>query len=219
MIKEFSPTFLYRSDLNQPPKQFATTFNNPKYLDSHLGYKNQAGLFFFTDSRDIANCLAQNECVERKSNNYFLTTVSVNKPLQLIDFTNSFNIYQMLCVLTDLGINVLTSNFKTFEDSQDFKSLDTIFNAAEEAIEPVQKFDDIQKIKMHSNSSYEDIGLFGQRLTDFQNGIHFKQIMTDQYPNIDGYTWREFGDDRGYSYCLFEPVKLEIHNVQQIACR
>lgn len=219
MIKEFSPNFLYRSDLNQPPKQFETTFNNPKYQDSQLGNKNQAGLFFFTDSSDIANCLAQNECVERKFNNYYLTTISIIQPLSLIDFTNSFNIYQMLCVLTDLGLNVLTSDFKTFEGMQDFKSLEPIFNSAEAAIEPVQKFDDIQQIKIHSNSTYDNVGLFGQRLTDFQNGVHFKQIVTKQYPNVNGYIWREFGDERGYSYCLFNSDKLEIQSVQEIACR
>ena len=219
MIKELSPNFLYRSDLYQPPKQFEKTFNNIKYLDSQLGNKNQAGLFFFTDTSNIAESLAQNECIELKSNNYFLTTVLVNQPLQLIDFTNCLTIYQMLCILADLKINVLTNNFKTFEGTRDFKSLESIFNAAEEAIEPVQKFDYIQQIKMHTNSNYEDVGLFGQRLTDFQNGIHFKQIVSDQYPNIDGYIWREFNDERGYSYCLFDSAKLEIQSVHQIACR
>jgi hypothetical protein len=39
-------------------------------------------------------------------------------------------------------------------------------------------------------------------LTDFENGIEFKQIIKEIYPDVDGYIWREFNDPRG-AFLLF----------------
>ena len=114
----------------------------------------------------------------------------------------------MLCLLKDLNLNVLTEEFKTFENNNNFLQLKNIFESAELEKDSLKKLKIIQNLKVHSKSKLEDIGLFGQRLTDLENGIIFKRIINEKYPNIDGYRWKEFNDNRGYTYCLFDSTKL-----------
>ncbi|MFT3918433.1 hypothetical protein [Cloacibacterium sp.] len=206
MTKEINLT-LYRYDISKPPTNWDTDFLSCEYDTEEHGHKNKAELFFFTDSLDIANDLGKCSAKKHSKPEYFLTTTKTQK-LKLIDFSNRFNIYQMLCLLHDLCIDVLTSDFKTYENNNHFGQLKNIFEAAEKEADSKKKFDIIKNLKVHSNSNYEHISLFGQRLTDFDNGLHFKKLVKEKYSDIDGYLWREFNDNRGFTYCLFESRKL-----------
>lgn len=215
MIKEINLT-LYRYDISEPPKNWDTNFLNFEYDTEEHGHKNKAGLFFFTDSLDLAKDLGKCSAKKNLKYEYFLTTTTT-QTLKLIDFSDRYNIYQMLCMLDDLEIDVLTKDFKTYESENHFGQLKNIFEAAEKESDSMKKLDIIKNLKVHPNSNYEHISLFGQRLTDFNNGFHFKRVVKEKYSDIDGYLWREFNDDRGFSYCLFDSEKLNSKTTEKNA--
>lgn len=204
---------LYRFDLVKTPNKWSTDFKNSNYSYGELGNKNQAGFFFFLDSIDKANNFGENYAINKNQDYYYITKTQTSNQLKLIDFSNSYNIYQMLCVLKDLGIDVLTKNFKTFENEETFATLREIFYEAEREKEMKKKTMLIKKLKVHSKSNFNATGLFGQRLTDFTNGKIFKELVQELYPEIDGYCWNEFEDGKSneiniLSYCLFNSNKL-----------
>lgn len=214
MIKEFS-TALYRYDLNQPPPDWTPTFFNFEYDTNEYGHKNKANLFFFTDSINIAKDLGKNAAQKYSRAEYFLTSLRSSR-VKLIDFSSSYNIYQMLSLLQELNIDVLVKEFKTYEDDNDFSQLRSFFEAA--LIEPddIKRLHLIQNLKVHSASDFTNISLFGQRLTDFDNGLKFKEKVKKIYPDVDGYIWREFQDKRGLTHCLFDAQKLIAKSTEKI---
>ncbi|MBI2722798.1 MAG: hypothetical protein HYX39_11550 [Bacteroidetes bacterium] len=199
---------LYRYDLDKPPDNWDKGFLNFEYDTAEYGHKNKAQLFFFTNSKEIAIDLGT--CATKKYNRdfFYLTETTTIGKVHLIDFHERHNIYLMISLLNDLNINVLTDDFKTYELQNTFNELKIIFDQAEAEKDSIKKVKHIYKLKAHSNSHYEDISLFGQRLTDFDNGINFKKIVNTANPNIEGYRWKEFNDDRGFTYCLFDSTKL-----------
>ncbi|WP_119790728.1 hypothetical protein [Flavobacterium anhuiense] len=201
-------TDLFRYDLQVPPKNWGSEFFNEEYFFEGLGHKNKAKLYFFTDSPAIANSLGQTACCEKECEYYYLPTLRTTEPLRLIDFSRCISIFQMLCTLQDLNIDVLTDQFRTFENENTFLQLRTIFENISQEPDTQKKISLIYSLKVHSQGQYSDVGLFGQRLTDFENGIKFRQIIKEIYPDADGYIWREFNDPRGLSYCLFDSEKL-----------
>ena len=209
MIIEIKP-LLYRCDLVEPPIEWSKSIKSiEKNYNNGLEPKNKADLFFFTDSLAIANDLGRNAAIENNKNLYFLTSLSeFNCPVKVIDFSNSYNIYQMLWLLSEIDIDVLSNKFQTFEGSNDLESLKPIFDSVELEKDSNKKKNLVYQLKIHSLRSFDDISLFGQRLTDFENGIIFKEIVKLKYPDVDGYKWQEFKDKRGYTYCFFDCDKL-----------
>ena len=199
---------LFRYDIIEQPENWDTNFQNPEYETKEYGHKNKANLFFFTDSENIAKDLGQGAANNKCLDEYFLTKSKTDLCLTLIDFYNRQNIYQMLCLLNDLKINVLTKDFKTYEGDSTFLDLKSIFDNAVAETDLLKKASIVSKLKVHSKSNVTDISLFGQRLTDFDNGLKFKLIIKDIYPKIDGYRWKEYNDDRGFTYCLLDSKKL-----------
>lgn len=208
MIVEVSPK-LYRYDLEEPPIQWSTNFFSiePNYNDPVLGHKNKAGLFFFIDSLNSAKELGCIAGRREKKEKYYLTELSkFSIPLKLIDFKDNDNIYHMLCNLTDMGINVLTDNFKTYKiNEQSFSDYRLFFEHAELETDSNNKRRLIDQLRI-GTLSVEAIGIFGQRLTDFDNGLAFKSLIKSLDPSIDGYRWRE--NREGLTYCLFDSKKL-----------
>jgi hypothetical protein len=210
--------FLYRYDLDLPPTYWSANFKNFEYKDATLGNKNKAGLFFFTDSLDIANHLGVNAARNESRNEYHLTTVKIDTTLSLIDFSKSHRIYQMLCVLDDLKIRNLMNGFETFENEITFKKMNQLFDEIAFETDIVKKSNIITgQLKFNINFRDSlDVSIFGQRLTDFDNGIKFKKLVNDIFPKIDGYKWREFEDNRGLTYCLFNSNKLPSKTTMKI---
>lgn len=210
---------LYRYDLDQPPTDWSTDFKNFEYRDTKLGDKNKAGLFFFTDSLDIAKHLGNSAAIKESKAEYYLTTsAQIDNTLNLIDFSNCWNIYQMLCVLDDLKIRNLVNNFETFISDITFNQMNQLFDEIELEKDIIKKSNIITgqlKFSKNFRDSF-DVSLFGQRLTDFDNGIKFRKIIKDNYSEIDGYKWREFEDNRGLTYCLFDSDKLPLKTTDKI---
>jgi hypothetical protein len=213
MITEVTPK-LFRYDLDEPPSNWSTSFynNEGNYNDPILGHKNKAGLFFFIDSIVTANELGKIASRRENKDKYFLTTLDeFVSPVKLIDFSNNDNIYFMLCNLVDNGIDVLTDKFKTynkFQKENDFGEFKSIFSLAETAASEreINKWRGLLDQLKIGTSSSEDVGLFGQRLTDFDNGLIFKSLVKSLHPDIDGYRWKE--NQSGFTYCLFESRTL-----------
>lgn len=214
MTKEASIT-LYRYDSRQPPEDWDISFLSYEYDTIEHGHKNKAGLFFFTDSLEIANELGKCAAINNSQMEYFLTTTQT-KNAKFIDFSNCQNIYHMLCLLADLGIDVLTEDFKTYEYENHFGQLKSHFEAAELETDIFKKANIIKNLTVHSKTDFHNISLFGQRLTDFDNGKFFKKIVTEKYSYIDGYVWREFNDNRGLTYCLFDSSRLTTKTTEKI---
>lgn len=202
----------FRYDLKEPPRDWDDSFTSGEYIHDQIGEKNKAGLFFFTNSEEIAKKLGRN-AVQKNKEGYFLTRCETVKRIKIIDFSCCDNIYQMLRVLMDLNIDVLNDDFRTCEESngrylKTFSFLREHLEAFEEETEDHSKrLKILQNIKLDPKSDPYDVRLFGQRLTDFDNGLHFKAAVLDSNPDIDGYRWKEFPEE-GWTYCLFEPKKL-----------
>ena len=113
---------LYRYDLELPPNEWSTDFKNFKYNTTNHEVKNKAGLFFFTDSIDIANHLGINAANNESRTEYYLTTVKIEGASNIIDFSNSINIFQMLRILEDLKIRKLLNEFETFINDVTFSN-------------------------------------------------------------------------------------------------
>lgn len=196
MITDFTEKELYRYDLAQPPTDLSTSFLSIEYEGSEHVHKNQTGLFFFTDSSAIAEDLGKVASEKKQKSEYFITQARA-KNLRLIDFSQSFNIYQMLCVLKELNIDCLTTEFRTYEGENVFSTLKPFFDNVEAETNPIKKMALLNNLKVHSKSDIYDISLFGQRLTDFKNGLEFK-------------------DNRGLPYCLFNADKFVYKEINTI---
>ena len=214
MIKELE-IILYRYDLQKPPTDWDTNFLNFEYITEEHGHKNKAKLFCFTDSKEIAINLGGNASAKNIRTEFYLTSTKT-KTLKLIDFSSKDNIFQMLHLLSKMNLDVLIPDFKTYENENDFGQLKSFFDAilVETDFLKIPKI--VENLKVHTKSNYEDISLFGQRLTDFDNGLKFKKLVQGKYPDIDGYMWKEFNDNRGYTYCLFDSKKLTEKSTERI---
>ena len=200
-------TELYRYDLEKPPDKWDSDFLNFEYQTEEYGHKNKAKLFFFSDSKQTVRELGLNAAIKYNRTKYYFTKANTILPVKVIDFDNRHNIYQMLCLLSDLGIQVLTNDFKTYEEDKTFGELKIHFDKAELEEDTIKKMNIIPQMKVHTNSDYENIGLFGQRLTDFDNGLYFKKLVKSIDSQIDGYRWWEF-NKKSFTYCLFDCEKL-----------
>src|SRR5690554_4847060 len=214
MITETSNT-LYPYDLRQPPEKWDSSFLSCEHNTIEQGHKNKAGLFFFTDSINLAKHMGKYAACKYCLTKYFLTTAQT-QTIKLIDFRNRHNIYQMLCLLKELEIDVLTENFRTYENENYFGQLKSIFKTAESETDIIRKYNIIKQLTIHSKSRHDDIGLFGQRLTDFDNGIFFRKIVKEKHSDIDGYIWHEAKNKCGSTYCLFDSQKIEKRSTEVI---
>ncbi|WP_406843481.1 hypothetical protein [Flavobacterium soyae] len=201
-------TDLFRYDLQVPPKGWKSDFLNDEYLFEGIGHKNKAKLYFFTDSIQIAHSLGIEACRKNGKEYYYLTSLNTVNELQLIDFSKCATIYQMMDILHELNIDIFTDQLKTFENDNNFLQLRPIFDSILEEPDLRRKVDLISKLTIDTRTDCYNTGLFGQRLTDFANGIIFKEMVKRTCPHADGYIWKEFNDPRGLSCCLFDSEKL-----------
>ncbi|MGM1057521.1 MAG: hypothetical protein ACQEWG_16665 [Bacteroidota bacterium] len=111
---------------------------------------------------------------------YFLTKCQTSENIKIIDFSHCYDIYQMLRTLNVLNVNVLTNDFKTYEErrgpfSNSFSFLRVHCEDLENETDSIIRLKILNKIKVFPEGNVGDVGLFGQRLTDFDNGINFKK--------------------------------------------
>ena len=200
---------LYRADKDAPPLKWSSSFKNSQYHYPEMGYKNKSGLFFFTDSIEIAITIGKKFNLET----YYLTECKVKESAKIIDFSFCNTIFEMVTILTDLGIDILTNDFKSYNNTTgphitsfgDFKS---IYEELQGGSVLLHKF----HLGMSDN---HNVGYFGQRLTDFDNAQHFLKLVKKF--GLDGYRWRESYDPRGLTYCFFDSSKISNPETQIIS--
>ncbi|KOY86653.1 hypothetical protein AD998_11320 [bacterium 336/3] len=211
-------TKLYRYDIEEPPKNWDDNFKNPEY-QTGSEHKNKANLYFFIDTKETAKKLVENVKI-KQFNQYYISSCETMYMLKIIDF-DGLNIYGMLDVLYHLKINVMTDDFKTYIDNSQLETFkkfqdpyDTIKNIDNKINKSSQdyllKIEAFSKLKLNDSWKLEEdnSGVFGQRLTDFDNGIEFKKLVGALNKKIDGYRWKENKDNDGFTYCLFNSKKL-----------
>jgi hypothetical protein len=211
---------LFRYDIVKPPIDWSTDFKNPEYVFEGIGNKNKAGLFFFTDCESVAEDFGR-EALKRNhvtSNEYYLTSLDLLRPLKLIDFSNSINMYQMFCLLEDEGIDVLTPDFRIYESNtckKTFEEFKIKIDKANSESNTLKKAGIINSLTFNGaiNNNHA-MSILGQKLTDFDNGLAFKELILKSKLDIDGYRWSEDYYNRGYSYCILNSDKLGQKNTE-----
>jgi hypothetical protein len=204
MITTLSVGFkLYRSDSNEPPIDWDSQFINPAY--SYNGrIKNMASNFFFTDNIESARLIGKTY----EKGCHFLTECEIAIPeFKIIDFSNCLSVYMMIEILESLNIDVLNADFKFYIEQKepfesDFEELATHYLAAKEG-----NMNSLFKLKI-PGLTVRDTGQFGQRFTDFENGLAFKKLIDALPYPIHGYRWREDKDPDGLSYCIFKSAYI-----------
>jgi len=195
---------LYRNDGTETPEEWSTSFKNSSYIYPGVGCKNIAGFYFFTDSINLAEDLWWLD----KTKGYYLTTCYADG-IHILDFSRCHTIMDMLHVLTITGFDVLNENFKTYEEAdRNFVSTFADYKRDYDLVVSEYNQDSLNRI----NHMYGNTGIFGQKLTDLDNGFKFHELIKT-WPSmfgekIDGYRFRESDEERGFTYCFFDSSKL-----------
>lgn len=195
---------LYRNDSDPPPSNWSRNFKNPRYNFENVGDKNRAGFFFLTDSID----LAEDKWWQDRTKGYYLTTCYTGR-IHILDFSLCTTIMDMMFLLHRNNFDFW--NLKTYEDpSNEYIQRFDEYRADFDLVMTnyIQNEKSLKKI----NSMFGNVGIFGQKLTDVDNGTLFHNLLKQWDgigdSKIDGYRFRESDDLRGYTYCFFDSDKL-----------
>jgi hypothetical protein len=219
--------YFWRGDESKPPADWTDEFaRETSYgkMSSKHGPKNQAGLFFFHDNRRMSEGYCETLRDHSRRTVFWLSTTKSTEPLNIIDFSQAGSIFEALRILRDLGIDVISRSFMTY-DELGGDNVESVRNFAEigEAYEEASRLiatggkttthtttiENIQRrIAFRNAARHTPVSIFGQRLTDFQNGPALVNLVQHCGHRIDGYRWREHNDNRGLTYCLFSHIKL-----------
>ena len=201
MITDLPKGFaLYRSDINEPPETWNKDFINPTY--NYNGFvKNLAGNLFFFDNESAARKLGKTYA----QGYHYLTACNINiDDCRIIDFSECGSVYMMIRLLDELGIQVMTDDFKLYMESA--PPHEATFREFSIAYDKAKAGDTFSAVKVKfPGKTARDIDIFGQRLTDFNNGIIFKELIDKMENPIHGYRWTEQDAAGIYSYCIFSP--------------
>jgi hypothetical protein len=196
-----TPIELFRYDLKQPPTSWNSEFQsqNSEYANIlEKGPKNTEQFYFLHDNIETTKAISKIACEKNKQNNYWLTKSKTLEPIKILDFSSCECLHDILVIMDSLKINIYNSEIII----NGFKNLN------------------IQSLKDHNRNTriihqvpeLIEASWFGQLLTDFQNGKHFKKLLLDANIEIDGYRWCENIDPYGLTYCFFQKEKLASPN-------
>lgn len=205
---------LYRADYEKPPDKWSTDFKC--YNFETVGNKNQAGLFFLSDSIDIAHSLGNIYCKKRNIKSYYLTECRTEN-IRLIDFSYCSSLIDMIKVLAILNIDVFTDEYKTYEEGKNVQHLKTLRKFRSAYVDFTEERNPNHVFTQLSDAGYDDdpVGTFGQRITDFDNGIRFIETIRQwvaKSTDIDGENATTHGDSLTV---FFLQQSFLTHNVQK----
>lgn len=198
---------LYRYNLGiNLPSEWSIGYSSPEYFSPKYGRKNAIGAFFFFDDRQVAKqTLAQaiyNQ--SEKGNNYTCGTIThceINNEIRLLDLSTGLckcsNIISVLC---DLGIDVVSDKFYNYQKDLPHSCLQDVIGElfSEDKLTAMKAANEINQFFLNCPP------LLGQSLTDFSNGLEFKNILNNI--GFEGYAfWENLICD---TYCLFNSEKI-----------
>lgn len=207
-------TFLYRYGLGvEVPSDWSTDYHSPEYYSQQYGRKNQIGAFFFyLDEQTARNVLGQAiKNSSKRGEEYPNNTITICQTLediQLLDITGCQRPVQILNILYDEGIDVLTDEFVRHLNGN------TPFSVIREYHQFIMQHETenerpINREKLNCASKIDDffqwlVGYTGQLLTDFENGAPFKRQLQEK--GYEGYRFME--EKSSPTICIFESKKL-----------
>lgn len=218
MIVNKGTTF-YRYDISSEPlpKDWDDTLKSIEYSNTAFGPKNQVGFFFFYDNQETAESVGRIAINRTNSTrSMIITSCQIVEDINLLDLTKydgvlldvqSDHPLTLLNILKSYGINVLTEGFHRYNtDVIPFSSLADDFSLVHQPVT-----NDLIQIKNRINAAtrineffYDCIPFLGQSLSDFANGLTFRDILENH--EYDGYLFLE--EPSSPTYCLFRKNKL-----------
>lgn len=217
---------LHRYDVECPPEDWDADFKNQEYVYSDecedLRIKNRIGAYFFFDNKVTAYCTGAIAAKKLNRKRIWLTETSIASKIQLLDFSHFDNISSLLLAFDEIGFDVLTERFHKFNLKAACESFAELRPLVERLKQLYAKPDKTDKEHFEIINTASDIGnffygnhriyYFGQILSDFSNGIEFKEMLLSK--GYDGYIFRESHDSPTYcilnSDALSKPVHQEI---------
>lgn len=152
-----------------------------------------ANLFFFYSNEDGAHNTARIAARKCGKEGYWITKVEVLSSLILLDLAHKNNAYLMLLELFEDGIDVLTDDFE-YRDNVlgslcKFSRLRKTFELSLDISDEKEILIDEVNAKLECPQYYGAFSYLGQMLSDFENGIYFKNILRQK--QYDGYVFSE----------------------------
>ena len=206
IILEIGDT-LYRYDLCENlPNIWDPNYHNIEYTYGGLGYKNSIGAIFLYSKklaaeRTLKNAIKKQASKGRNFTNATITSTRIEQEIKLLDLSSGINnCSNLISVLYELGIDVTTDYYYSYQKKESFKCLhSSLMNLY--STEPKLKLNGAKEI---NNFFYDFTNLLGQSLTDFNNGHVFKRQLEDLL--YEGYVFQE--TTTSDTYCIFSPNKL-----------
>lgn len=223
-------TPLYRYDLEKPPIDWDPSYKNLEYRDINIdGHsKNEGSLnFFFTDEQ--STILTANQALKKfpAYKGFYLTKTQLVKDLRLLDITGCKSALLMFQKLIVSQIDVFNEKYLLYDGVKSNFSIlrDPVYYNLALNCNPidreVEKIEENSKYIRESIEKYEQFGyypftLLGQLLTDYSNGVHFKQAL--QNKGFEGYSFDE--TIGAHTVCLFDtevltPPKAIFHSKEE----
>lgn len=204
---------LYRYDIECPPSEWSTNFKSSFYNFPDLGFKNKVGAFFFFDNLQETVSYASNklsECEQiviekdpRKT--IWITRTQISQSVNLLDFRKIKDVCSLYIFLIKSGIDIFIDEFRKTEFCMPSVPYATIKEAVFDLSNHINIEENRYKIMNFSygNNEFEKLKYAFQQLTDFSNGIIFKNILTEK--GFDGYIFKE---SEANTYCIFDSFNL-----------
>lgn len=216
-----SGTLLYRYCLGDNiPENWSTLYHSPEYHSSKYGDKNQVGALFFykneETARNVLGIAVKNS--EKRGDIYNVNTITscqTKEDINLLDITGRLRPVQILNVLYDEGIDVLTHEFvrhlngdQTFDTIREYHQYIIDHDSENDLQVCMEKLNSSAKIDEFFQSH---VGYTGQLMTDFGNGFVFKRLLAEK--GYEGYQFME--EDSSPTICLLDSLKITkpVHKV------
>lgn len=205
MIEAINQPFtLYRNSGKElPPDHWATDLSF--FEIEGTGKKNKGGFIFLTDSIDLT---ADLWCRD-KTSGYYRTECEILSTIHIIDFATCRTVWEMIEALEISGINIFNDQIKSYDRIYENMGIVTLLDLLNDWHKSKVDASYVTNINRLYNNN---LGRFGQNLTDDDNGPIFHELVKalDRDPGceINAYRFREADDPRGFTYCFFNSDKL-----------
>lgn len=200
-----------RYDIGRPPLNWDERFHNPQYHSDQFGEKNQIGAIFLYDNEQCAVDTGKVALEESEDSKKIFITLTQNiRDLRLFNIPRDARVSAIIYILDSLGIDVLTKDFslKYYQKDHDTLMLSEVRNLCNRLNLSTNC---VEKLQLGSSIGHffceESFGNrhFGQFLTDFNNGNHFKSMLVEH--QFDGYCFVE-SQDGTRTICIFDKDNL-----------
>lgn len=218
-------SFLYRYDILEPPTKWSVQHKNPEYIDYSIGTKNVVNAFFFFNSKRQAESTGRYAIMRNnRCNEYWISKCKTKRDILLLDLRDFNNYIALLNEFTNEGFNILTEEFsmggygqeRYSQIAEDFCFLREIYSKGTSWVRNKQLFTQVgvvvEKIEKVIGIPKDNIGGFCQSLTDYKNGVAFKNLLCNT--GFEGYIFNESDHSEGSdTICVFETEVLTMPEI------